>query len=90
MPSTPAPDSPAHDADAKEQESKRDSQPLALPDPATILCEETFISPKGREYRILRTNQTDEEPSEDDDPGTGKKKPRARKRPPAKKPKHSS
>ena len=90
MPSTPAPDPPSDDADANEQESKRDPQPLALPDPATVLAEETFISPKGREYRILRTNQTDEDPSEDEDPITGKKKTRARKRPPAKKPRNAS
>lgn len=30
-----------------------------LPDPATVVSEETFISPKGRRYRILKTRQTD-------------------------------
>jgi hypothetical protein len=90
MPSPRAPDPPSHDANDQEQASERDPQPLALPDPATILSEETFVSPKGREYRILRTNQTDEEPFDDDDPVTGNKKTRARKRPPAKKPRNAS
>jgi hypothetical protein len=31
----------------------------ALPSPETVVSEAIFISPKGRVYRILRTNQTD-------------------------------
>ena len=37
--------------------------PPWLPDEGTIISEETFTSPKGRQYRILRTNLTD---SDDD------------------------
>jgi hypothetical protein len=29
------------------------------PDPETVVSESKFVSPKGRVYRILRTNQTD-------------------------------
>jgi hypothetical protein len=31
----------------------------ALPSPDSVVSEALFISPKGRVYRILRTNQTD-------------------------------
>jgi len=31
----------------------------ALPSPDSVVSEAIFISPKGRVYRILRTNQTD-------------------------------
>ena len=31
----------------------------ALPSPDSVVSEVIFISPKGRRYRILRTNQTD-------------------------------
>jgi hypothetical protein len=30
-----------------------------LPDPSTVVAEETMTSPKGRRYRILRTRQID-------------------------------
>jgi hypothetical protein len=30
-----------------------------LPDPASVLCEKTLISPTGRAYRILRTSERD-------------------------------
>ena len=29
------------------------------PSPESVISESTFVSPKGRVYRILRTNQTD-------------------------------
>jgi hypothetical protein len=29
------------------------------PTPETVVFESTFVSPKGRAYRILRTNQSD-------------------------------
>jgi len=47
--------------------SEQDSAPSWLPDEATIISEETVTSPKGRQYRILRTNLTDS----DDDPLEG-------------------
>jgi hypothetical protein len=37
----------------------QESVPSLLPDEATIVSEETFTSPKGRKYRIIRTNQSD-------------------------------
>jgi hypothetical protein len=43
------------------------SEPAWLPDDAAIVSEETFTSPQGRQYRILRTNLTDEY----DDPAEG-------------------
>jgi hypothetical protein len=30
-----------------------------LPDPASVVAVETFTSPKGSRYRILKTNETD-------------------------------
>jgi hypothetical protein len=30
-----------------------------VPDPATVVEEHIFVSPKGRRYRILRTTQMD-------------------------------
>jgi hypothetical protein len=41
------------------QEPERDGAPDWLPDEAAIVSVETFTSPKGRRYRILRTNLTD-------------------------------
>jgi hypothetical protein len=39
----------------------------ALPSPDTVVSEAIFISPKGRVYRILRTNQMDQyDPPADD------------------------
>ena len=42
-----------------------------LPDPKSVVSERTFISPKGRRYRILRTTEKDpydppDEPHKDD------------------------
>src|SRR4051812_7858379 len=84
MPSTSVPDPCSHGDDGQDQEPQPDRQLLGIPDPATVLSDETFISPKGREYHILRTSQTDEEPADDDDSASGKKQPRVRKRPPTK------
>jgi hypothetical protein len=36
-----------------------------LPDPKTVVSERTFISPKGRRFRILRT--TEKDPYDPDD-----------------------
>ena len=53
----PHPDScPAEENETPERERR----PPWLPDEAAILSEETFTSPQGRPYRILRTNLTDE------------------------------
>lgn len=43
------------DAEVAAEDEKRPG----LPDPATVVSEQTLISPKGRRYRILRTRQTD-------------------------------
>ncbi|WP_461129639.1 hypothetical protein [Spirosoma aerophilum] len=32
---------------------------LGLPDPSTVVTEESFLSPKGKPYRIIRTSQKD-------------------------------
>ena len=42
------------------------SPPRWLPDDAAVVSEEALTSPKGRRYRILRTNLTDP----DDRPAT--------------------
>jgi hypothetical protein len=36
-----------------------DKPRAGLPDPASVLCEKTFMSPAGRAYRILRTTEVD-------------------------------
>ena len=36
-----------------------DEPRAGLPDPASVLCEKTLISPTGRAYRILRTSERD-------------------------------
>jgi hypothetical protein len=60
----PCPDScPTEEPETLEQASV----PSWLPDEAAIISEETFTSPQGRQYRILRTNLTDEY----DDPAGG-------------------
>lgn len=40
-------------------ETELDSAPRWLPDEAAIVSAETFTSPKGQQYHILRTNLTD-------------------------------
>jgi hypothetical protein len=65
----PASDTPDRDSCRTEDgtlQFEEDSPPPWLPDEATIISEETFTSPKGRRYRILRTNLTDP----DDRPAT--------------------
>jgi hypothetical protein len=42
-----------------------------LPDPASVVSERVFVSPKGRRYRILRTTEKDpydppDQPNKDD------------------------
>jgi hypothetical protein len=37
-----------------------------LPDPKTVVSERTFVSPKGRRFRIIRT--TEKDPYDPDDP----------------------
>jgi hypothetical protein len=39
--------------------SRHDRPGKTLPSPDTIVSEAILISPKGRVYRVLRTNQTD-------------------------------
>jgi hypothetical protein len=41
------------------ERSRHAQRGKALPSPETVVSEAIFISPKGRVYRILRTNQTD-------------------------------
>lgn len=48
-----------------------------LPDPATVVAEETVVSPKGRRYRILKTRQTD---AYEDAPEDGDEHPRRGRR----------
>jgi hypothetical protein len=38
-----------------------------LPDPKTVVSERTFISPKGRRFRILRTTEKDPYDPDDND-----------------------
>jgi hypothetical protein len=37
----------------------RERRRRVVPDPATVVEEHIFVSPKGRRYRILRTTQMD-------------------------------
>lgn len=41
------------------ENSEEETNPL-LPDPDSIVAEVTFISPKGKEIKIIRTNERDE------------------------------
>lgn len=51
----------AGDDCAKEETPEREQveRRRGLPDEDTIVSETTITSPKGRTYRVLRTNQTD-------------------------------
>lgn len=55
--------------DTEAPEPAAGGQRPGLPDPATVVSEETLVSPKGKRYRILKTRQTDayEDGAEDDD-----------------------
>jgi hypothetical protein len=44
--------------DKNKDESPRQPNP-GLPDPATVISERTFTSPKGKRYRIIRTTEKD-------------------------------
>lgn len=50
---------PPCDDDAEAPEPAAGGRRPGLPDPATVVAEETIISPKGRRYRILKTRQMD-------------------------------
>jgi hypothetical protein len=67
MPSADERDAPRPcGADEKREEPGSGGRRPGLPDESTVVSEETFTSPKGRRYRILKTRQTDqyEEPRE--------------------------
>jgi hypothetical protein len=51
----PRPDDAAEESPAADADCERSG----LPDPTTVISEETFTSPKGRRYRVLKTRQTD-------------------------------
>lgn len=51
------PKGPSRRADRK-QGTRATSNP-GLPDPASVVSEKMFLSPAGRRYRILRTNERD-------------------------------
>ncbi len=56
---------PQEDGEGPEQEGRADKQPESgrrggLPDEKSIVSEHTFVSPKGKRYRILRTTEKDE------------------------------
>lgn len=38
-----------------------------LPDPKTVVSERTFVSPKGRRFRIIRTTEKDPYDPDDND-----------------------
>ena len=39
--------------------SRRKKAGVLLPDPASVIAEKSFVSPKGVRYRILTTTETD-------------------------------
>jgi hypothetical protein len=46
--------------DGRKDQGKTPKQPNpGLPDPATVVSERMFTSPKGRRYRIIKTTETD-------------------------------
>jgi hypothetical protein len=60
------------DGEIDEQEGRE--RRAGLPDEASVVAEETLISPKGRRYRILKTRETDaydELPEGDETPPSG-------------------
>jgi hypothetical protein len=63
--------SKAKDAD-EERKDQRDRRNPGLPDPATVVSERMFTSPKGRRYRIIKTNEKDPyDPPDDENKGSG-------------------
>ena len=63
------------DAGGTRRKDQRDApeQPNpGLPDPATVVSERTFTSPKGKRYRIIKTTEKDPyDPPDDDSKGAG-------------------
>jgi hypothetical protein len=50
------------------RKDQRESQPNpGLPDPATVVSERTFTSPKGKRYRIIKTTEKDPYDPPDDE-----------------------
>jgi hypothetical protein len=45
-------------ASGRAKKDTRKSRP-GLPDPASVVAVKTFTSPKGRQYRIIETDETD-------------------------------
>lgn len=43
-----------------------------LPDPKTVLCERSLVSPKGKRYRIITT--TEKDPYDPNGQGEGRKR----------------
>lgn len=62
---------PADETSPAEEAGAHHPRPGLL-DPATVVGERAFTSPKGRRYRIIETRQTDP----DDDPAAGREPPR--------------
>jgi hypothetical protein len=60
----PRPGEAPDDTQAPEEDVKRPG----LPDADSVLAEETLTSPKGRQYRILKTNQSDPYDDHPEDP----------------------
>ena len=58
-PDTERPRRPGEGDETDAAEAAADRARPGLPDPATVVAEETMTSPKGRRYRVLRTRQTD-------------------------------
>ena len=73
MPTSEDQDPRPDDAAEEALESEADCERPGLPDPTTVVAQETFTSPKGRRYRILKTRQTD--PYDDDPPGDEEHRP---------------
>jgi hypothetical protein len=59
----------------EEREDRRDPRRRrnpGLPNPATVVSERMFTSPKGRRYRIIKTNEKDPyDPPNDEDKDAG-------------------
>jgi hypothetical protein len=49
--------------------------PHRLPAREAVVCERTFISPKGKRYRVLRTTEKDAYDPPDDEDKSGPRRP---------------
>ena len=69
MPKSEDQDQRPDDTAEEAPESDADCERPGLPDPTTVVAEESFTSPKGRRYRIFKTRQTDpyDDPPADED-----------------------